>query len=167
MKLAFVADPLDSFKIYKDTTFAIMREAAERGHALYAMEPEDLMWREGTVFGNACRIHLTGGKTTWHRADPSRQVSLSEFDAVLMRKDPPFDMEYVYSTYLLELAEAGGARVFNRPRAIRDWNEKMGIARFAQFTPPTLVTRRDPLIRSMEWAAPRCSGCAMTIPMSM
>jgi len=147
MKLAFVADPLDSFKIYKDTTFAIMREAAERGHALYAMEPEDLMWREGTVFGNACRIHLTGGKTTWHRADPSRQVSLSEFDAVLMRKDPPFDMEYVYSTYLLELAEAGGARVFNRPRAIRDWNEKMGIARFAQFTPPTLVTRRDPLIR--------------------
>jgi len=147
MKLAFVADPLDSFKTYKDTTFAIMREAAARGHALYAMEPEDLVWRGGTVFGNACRIQLTGDKTAWYRADPPSEVALSEFDAVLMRKDPPFDMEYVYSTYLLELAEANGARVFNRPRAIRDWNEKMGIARFAQFTPPTLVTRRDRLIR--------------------
>ncbi|MDH3286973.1 MAG: glutathione synthase [Betaproteobacteria bacterium] len=147
MKIAFVADPLDSFKIYKDTTFAIMREAARRGHALYAMEQEDLIWRGGTVFGSACRIHLTGEKTAWYRAEPASTVPLEDFDAVLMRKDPPFDMEYVYSTYLLELAEANGARVFNRPRAIRDWNEKLGIARFAQFAPPTLVTRRDQLIR--------------------
>jgi len=147
MKIAFVADPLDSFKIYKDTTFAIMREAAGRGHSLYAMEQEDLMWRGGSVFGHARRIHLTGEETAWYRAEPASTGSLADFDAVLMRKDPPFDMEYVYSTYLLELAEADGARVFNRPRAIRDWNEKMGIARFAQFTPPTLVTRRDQLIR--------------------
>lgn len=147
MKIAFVADPLDSFKIYKDTTFAIMREAAGRGHALYGMEQEDLIWRGGTVFGSACRIYLTGEKTAWYRAEPASTVPLEHFDAVLMRKDPPFDMEYVYSTYLLELAEASGARVFNRPRAIRDWNEKMGIARFAQFAPPTLVTRRDQLIR--------------------
>ena len=146
MKLAFVADPLESFKIYKDTTFAIMREAHERGHHLYAMEPDDLLWRGGKVSGLARRIHLTGEKA-WYRAEPVSEVGLEQFDAVLMRKDPPFDMEYVYSTYLLELAEAHGARVFNRPRAIRDWNEKMGIARFAQFTPPTLVTRRDNLIR--------------------
>jgi glutathione synthase len=147
MKLAFVADPLDSFKVYKDTTFAIMREAAGRGHALYAMEPEDLVWRGGTVSGHARRIQLTGEKAAWYRAEPASPVPLQDFDAVLMRKDPPFDMEYVYSTYLLELAEVNGARVFNRPRAIRDWNEKLGIARFTQFTPPTLVTRREPLIR--------------------
>jgi glutathione synthase len=147
MKIAFVADPLDSFKIYKDTTFAIMREAAGRGHELYAMEPEDLIWRGGTVSGHARRILLTGEKPGWYRAEAASEVPLQGFDAVLMRKDPPFDMEYVYSTYLLELAEAGGARVFNRPRAIRDWNEKMGIARFTQFTPPTLVTRRENLIR--------------------
>ncbi len=147
MKIAFVVDPLDSFKIYKDTTFAIMRDAAARGHALYAMEQEDLAWRGGTVYGNARRINLTGTKPGWYRADTAKAVPLRNFGAVLMRKDPPFDMEYVYSTYLLELAEAQGARVFNRPRAIRDWNEKMAIARFAKFTAPSVVTRREALIR--------------------
>ena len=147
MKIAFVADPLDSFKIYKDTTFAIMREAAGRGHALYAMEQEDLSWRGGTVHGQARRIHLTGRKPAWYRAELAKSVPLRNFGAVLMRKDPPFDMEYVYSTYLLELAESQGACVFNRPRAIRDWNEKMGVTRFARFAPPSIVTRREPLIR--------------------
>ncbi|MGH8702193.1 MAG: glutathione synthase, partial [Burkholderiales bacterium] len=97
MKLAFVADPLDSFKIYKDTTFAIMREAAARGHALYALEQEDLAWRGGTVHGDARRIHLTGKKPRWYRAEERAAVPLRKFGAVLMRKDPPFDMEYVYS----------------------------------------------------------------------
>ena len=147
MKLAFVADPLDSFKIYKDTTFAIMREAAARGHALYALEQEDLAWHRGAVHGNARRIHLTGEKPGWYRAEAPMAGLLRDFDAVLMRKDPPFDMEYVYSTYLLELAETEGARVFNRPRAIRDWNEKMAVARFPQLAPPTLATRSEPLIR--------------------
>ena len=147
MKFAFVADPLDRFKITKDTTFAIMREAAARGHVLHALEQEDLAWRGGTVYGNARRIHLTGGKPDWYRAEEAALTPLKDFDAVLMRKDPPFDMEYVYSTYLLELAEASGAKVFNRPRAIRDWNEKMGIARFAKFTAPTLVARRELAIR--------------------
>ncbi len=147
MKLAFVVDPLDSFKIYKDTTFAIMREAQARGHSLYAMEQDDLAWRGGKVVGNARRIQLTGKKSAWYRADKPVLTPLKSFGAVLMRKDPPFDMEYVYSTYLLELAEAQGARVFNRPRAIRDWNEKMSVARFPQFTPPTVVTRREALIR--------------------
>jgi len=147
MKLAFVVDPLDSFKIHKDTTFAIMREAARRRHALYVMEQDDLSWRGGTVYGDATRLHLTGRKPRWYRLEKAAATALKDFDAVLMRKDPPFDMEYVYSTYLLELAEAQGARVFNRPRAIRDWNEKMGIARFPRFAPPTVVTRRDTLIR--------------------
>ncbi|MDH5534172.1 MAG: glutathione synthase [Betaproteobacteria bacterium] len=147
MKLAFIADPLDSFQTYKDTTFAMMREAAARGYALYAMEQQDLVWRDGVVSGRARRLHLTGEKKAWYRADASAASPLAEFDAVLMRKDPPFDMEYVYSTYLLELAEMQGARVFNRPRAIRDYNEKMAIARFAELTAPSLVTRSDAIIR--------------------
>jgi len=147
MKIAFVADPLDDFKIVKDSTYAIMREAAARGHALYALEQQDLSWRRGTVYGNARRIRLTGKQSDWYRAGKAEDLPLRKFDAVLMRKDPPFDMEYVYSTYLLELAEAQGARVFNRPRAIRDWNEKMAITRFRQFTAPTVITRRESLIR--------------------
>jgi len=78
----------------------------------------------------------------------SEEIPLQEFDAVLMRKDPPFNMEYVYTTYLLELAESQGARIFNSPRAIRDHNEKLAIAKFPQFTPPTLVTRQESLIRN-------------------
>jgi glutathione synthase len=147
MKLAFVVDPLDSFKIYKDTTFAIMREAAARGHALHVMEQDDLLWRDATVYGRARRLELTGEKPRWYRTGEAALAPLKGFDAVLMRKDPPFDMEYVYSTYLLELAEGQGARVFNRPRAIRDYNEKAAIARFARFVPPTLMTRSDELVR--------------------
>jgi glutathione synthase len=147
VKIAFVADPLDSFKIYKDTTFAMMREAAARGHALYALEQADLVLRGGIVEAHAYRVHLTGEKQRWYRPEDAGAAPLNSYDAVLMRKDPPFDMEYVYSTYLLELAEAQGARVFNRPRAIRDWNEKLGAARFPQFTPPTVVTRREAQVR--------------------
>ncbi|MBI3939083.1 MAG: glutathione synthase [Betaproteobacteria bacterium] len=148
MKIAFVVDPLDSFKIYKDSTYAMMREAAGRGHELYAMQQEDLLWKNGVVAGRVRALTLTASKKSWYRCGEVIEALLGEFDAVLMRKDPPFDMEYVYSTYLLELAEAAGARVFNSPRAIRDHNEKMAIAQFPQFTPPTLVTRRDGLVRA-------------------
>ena len=146
MQIAFVVDPLDEFKIHKDSTFAMMREAAARGHELYALQQEDLFWRAGVVTGLATRLHLTGDPQAWYRSDPVNAVPLKNFDAVLMRKDPPFDMEYVYSTYLLELAQEQGARVFNHPRAIRDCNEKMTIARFPQFTAPTMVTRHAHLI---------------------
>ena len=146
MKIAFVADPLDEFKIYKDSTYAMMREAAARNHELHVLQQEDLVWHDGVVTGHARRLHLTGDKEMWYRAEAPHILPLSEFDAVLMRKDPPFDMEYVYSTYLLELAQARGARVYNDPRAIRDCNEKIIIARFPQFTVPSLVTRRGELI---------------------
>lgn len=146
MKLAFIVDPLDEFKLEKDSTYAIMREAAAQGHALYAMQQDDLAWHKQSVTGNAARLHLTGETPGWYRLDPAAETPLEQFDAVLMRKDPPFDMEYVYSTYLLEIAERRGARVFNRPQAIRDYNEKMAIARFAEFTAPTLVTRRTTLL---------------------
>jgi glutathione synthase len=147
MRLAFIVDPLDEFKIYKDTSFAMMREAAARGSELYTLQQEDFFWRKHRVAGNAARLHLTGDNVAWYRSDAAVETDLAQFDAVIMRKDPPFDMEYVYSTYLLEAAEAQGARVFNRPRAIRDHNEKMAIARYAQFTAPTVVTRLEKVLR--------------------
>ena len=147
MRIAFIADPVEHFKPAKDSTYAMMREAARRGHELYVMEPADLAWHKQSVTGRASRLHLTGKAESWYRLDAAADIPLERFDAVLMRKDPPFDMEYVYSTYLLEIAEGRGAKVFNRPRAIRDFNEKMAIARFARFTAPTLVTRREDLLR--------------------
>jgi glutathione synthase len=149
MRFAFIVDPLDEFKIYKDSTYAMMREAAHRGHELYAMLQGDLAWSKGRVIGNASRLHFTGVQdASWYRLDASRDAPLASYDVVLMRKDPPFDMEYIYSTYLLELAELEGCCVVNRPRAVRDHNEKMAIAGFPQFTAPSLVTRREDLIRA-------------------
>jgi glutathione synthase len=147
MKIAFVLDPLDSIKTYKDSSFAMMREAASRGHVLASLQQEDLILRDGKVFGYARALELTSDAKHWYRAGERKAVGLHTFDAVMMRKDPPFDMEYIYSTYLLELAEQQGAWVINNPRAIRDHNEKLAIARFSQFTVPTLVTREEALIR--------------------
>ena len=147
MNIAFITDPLDGFKLAKDSTYAMMREAARRGHTLHALQQDDLAWHRNAVVGRTSRLHLTGEDGCWYRLEAAVDTPLERFDAVLMRKDPPFDMEYVYSTYLLEIAENRGAKVFNRPRAIRDFNEKMAIARFAQFTAPTLVTRREDLLR--------------------
>ena len=147
MKLAFVLDPLDEIKTYKDSSYAMMEEAFRRGHELSVLHQEDILCRAGAVNGFAVGIRLTGEKTAWYTPGERREVALSAFDALLMRKDPPFDMEYVYSTYLLELAELQGARVFNRPRALRDYNEKFSITRFIPFTVPTLVTRLEPQIR--------------------
>ena len=141
MKLAFVADPLPSFKIHKDSTYAMMVEAAKRGHELYFMLQDGLMWKGGRVIGEISRLVLTGDKDPWYRIAPPKETPLAEFDAVLMRKDPPFDTEYVASTWLLELAQKDGAKVFNDPRAIRDHSEKLAIAKYPQFSPPTLVTR--------------------------
>ena len=141
MKLAFVADPLPSFKIHKDSTYAMMVEAAKRSHELYFMLQEGLMWKGGHVVGEISRLNLTGEKDPWYETAPPEETPLAEFDAVLMRKDPPFDTEYVASTWLLELAQKDGAKVFNDPRAIRDHSEKLAIAKYTRFAPPTLVTR--------------------------
>ena len=141
MKLAFIVDPPSSFKIYKDSTYAMMVEAAKRGHELHFMLQEGLMWKDGRVLGDGRRLTLTARKDPWYEAAASKETPLAEFDAVLMRKDPPFDAEYVASTWLLELAQKEGARIFNDPRAIRDHSEKLAIAKYARFTVPTLVTR--------------------------
>jgi glutathione synthase len=123
-----------------------MRELARRGHRLFAMEHADLVWNAGRVYGRARPLELLDNDHDWYREGAAERRELKDFAAVMMRKDPPFDMEYVYSTYLLECAEAQGARVFNRPRAIRDNNEKMAIAKFAQYIAPTLVTRDMSLV---------------------
>jgi glutathione synthase len=150
MKIAFLADPLPSFKTYKDSTFAMMREAARRGHALYAFEAGDLVLDEGLVKATVTPISLTGDVTGWYDAGPVEEHALRDFDAVIQRKDPPFDMEYVYGTYLLEHAERQGARVFNRPSAIRDHSEKLAIAEFGEFTAPTLVTSNLDRLRAFH-----------------
>jgi len=147
MKLAFIADPLASFKLAKDSTYAMMVEAAERGHELYFALQEGLMWKGGRVLGEFSRLALTGTKDSWYRAEAPKETPLAQFDAVLMRKDPPFDAEYVASTWLLELAQRDGAKVFNDPRAMRDHSEKLAIAKYAAFAAPSLVTRLDAQIQ--------------------
>ncbi len=146
MKLLFVTDPLESFKIYKDTSFAMMREAQKRGHGLSACEPKDVMWQRGAPVTAFVRdITLTGEASAWftaaQNAPNERPAALKDFDAVVMRKDPPFDSEFFYTTHLLEQAEREGARVFNKPRALRDHPEKLAILAWPQFIGPTLVTR--------------------------
>jgi glutathione synthase len=146
MHILFVADPLESFKIHKDTTFSMMRELQKRGHRVSACEVTGMAWTRATPVSAATReIRLTGDPLAWFEQSaeataPARRA-LKDFTAVVMRKDPPFDSEYFYATHLLEQAEREGARVFNKPRALRDHPEKLAIMEFAQFCGPTLVTR--------------------------
>jgi glutathione synthase len=150
MKIAFLTDPLSQFKIYKDSTYAMMVEADKRGHTIYAFGPGHMALESGEVVAHISKIILTGDTQDWYREEAAETVRLADFDAVLQRKDPPFDMEYIYATYLLELAEQQGARVFNRPAAIRNHNEKLSIAQFSQFITPTLVTRDEHRIRAFH-----------------
>jgi len=146
MEFALVIDPLDSLKAYKDSSVAMMRAVQTRGHALFAFEQPDIFWEDGATRARVRPLSVSADNHDWYRAGEAAVRPLASFSAVLMRKDPPFDMEYLYSTYLLEAAEREGARVYNRPRAIRDHNEKLAIAQFREFTPPTLVTRDAELI---------------------
>ncbi|MEN9903499.1 MAG: hypothetical protein RLZZ555_64 [Pseudomonadota bacterium] len=152
MNILFIADPLESFKTYKDSTFAMMREAQRRGHQLMACEPKDLMWqRGGRVTAFVRDITLTGDADDWfvaaQQAPDERPQVLAEVDAVLMRKDPPFDSEYFYATHLLGQAQREGARVFNDPAALRNHPEKLSIMEFPEFIAPTLVTRDESDVR--------------------
>ncbi len=151
MNILFIADPLEVFQIYKDTTFSMMREAQRRGHRVAACGPQDLAWQSGDVVKALVReVTLTGKADAWFRETASPIKALKDFDAVVMRKDPPFDSEYFYATHLLEHAEREGARVFNRPAALRDHPEKLAIMEFAQFTTPTLVTRDAGAVRAFH-----------------
>ncbi|MDP3423304.1 MAG: glutathione synthase [Burkholderiaceae bacterium] len=164
LSLLFVADPVESFKAYKDSTYVMMREAQRRDHRVAVCEPRHLAWQSGQpVTATVRHIHLldiapqagaTHAQQPWFKEVnapaathpgaallPPGRLALSDFDAVLMRKDPPFDAEFIYATHLLEQAEREGAKVFNRPAALRDHPEKLALMQFAQYAPPTLVTR--------------------------
>jgi glutathione synthase len=140
----FIIDPPDTLKAYKDTTVSMMRAAQARGHRIWVCEQESLAWRDGDVTAESLSIALSDRDDDWYEQRQAQRRALQSFDAVLMRKDPPFDLEYVTSTWLLSAAERRGARVFNAPGAIRDHNEKLAIFEFPQFVAPTLVSR-DPV----------------------
>jgi glutathione synthase len=139
MKFAFIADPLAGLKAYKDSTIAMMREAARRGHEVWAFEARE-MYFDGMVCTQARHLAVSSESDDWYREEGESTQPLTFWDAVVMRKDPPFDLEYLYATQLLSAAEASGAWIVNSPRALRDWNEKLGILGFPQYAPRTLVS---------------------------
>jgi glutathione synthase len=145
MKLLFILDPLESLKSVKDTSLAIMREAASRGHVLYVSLQHDLFLRGAIARINAKQFNFSAAGFALSEAVEYRPA---DFSAIIMRKDPPFDNEYLYSTYLLEIAAGQGAQVYNNPAAMRNWNEKLSVTRFPQFTPEFLVSADNDLIRS-------------------
>ena len=142
-QFAFILDPLERLNPAKDSSIAMMRAAAARGHKIFAIQREALSWRDGAVMGDALELRLTADGAAWYVPVKCEKLPLTTFDAVVMRQDPPFDFEYVAATWLLERARATGARIFNDPRAIRDHSEKLAITEFPQFVATTLVAR-DP-----------------------
>jgi glutathione synthase len=139
MKFAFILDPLEGLKAYKDSSVAMMRTAAKRGHEVWAIQRTALTWRDASVAARARRLNVGVDDTAWFAVVEDVVLPLTAFDAVLMRQDPPFDFEYVAATWLLERAEATGARIWNKPRSIRDHSEKVAITEFPQYTPTTLI----------------------------
>ena len=149
LSLLFIVDPLAKLKEYKDSTVAMMREAARRGHAILACTIDELAY-SSVVRANVHRLRITQEAEPWYEDLGSEVAPLTAFDAVLMRKDPPFDVEFLNATLLLSRAGSEGARVINEPQALRDHNEKLAIAEFPQFIAPTLVTRDIGLIRQFH-----------------
>jgi glutathione synthase len=151
MNLLFITDPLAGFNPDKDSSLAMMREAQQRGHAAWVCGTPDLQWQRGErVSAVMQRLHLKDSTNDWYQVEETHAKALCEMDAVLMRKDPPFDSEYFYATHLLSQAEREGAKVFNRPSALREHPEKLALMEFAEWTTPTLVTRQSEAIRAFH-----------------
>jgi glutathione synthase len=140
-RLAVVMDPIEGIKYAKDTTLAMLLAAQARGHELWYLTQSDLYLRDGVARGRARPLTVKADPADFHSLGEANDVALGGFDAILMRKDPPFDMEFVHTTYILERAETAGAMVVNRPQGLRDMNEKVYTAWFPEFCAPTLVTR--------------------------
>ena len=149
MKLLFIADPLDSFKVEKDTTLAMMRVTQSAGHEIWYTQSHDLLWGQGKARARTQPLTVTND-LIWYRLGEVEEHSLDYFTAVLMRQDPPFTVEYLTSTWILSAAVLQGARVFNNPDAVRNHSEKLSITEFPQFIPPTLVTRDIHAIRDFH-----------------
>mgnify|MGYP000311179035 CR=1 FL=1 len=141
MDFLFIADPLESFKVKKDSTLAMMRAAQEAGHHLWFCQSRNILWRDDLVVADCQTLVIKPSSTSWFELGPIESRSLKSFSAVLMRTDPPFDIEYLNTTWLLSAAVRQGAKVLNDPAAVRDHSEKLSITEFAELIPPTLVTR--------------------------
>jgi glutathione synthase len=148
IRTGIVMDPIGSIKIHKDSSFAILLAAQSRGWTLFYMEQSDLYLRDGKVFASMRRLSVRDDKARWFSLSASEERPLGELDLVFMRKDPPLDMEYLYSTYLLERAENEGVLVVNRPESLRDCNEKLFASWFPQCCVPTLVSRDSARLRA-------------------
>ncbi len=147
IKLGVVMDPIGSIKVHKDSTLAMLLEAQARGWPIRYMEQGDLFLRDGQSFARQRALKVFDDTRRWYEWGEETTGPLTELDVILMRKDPPFDMEYIYATYILERAEEAGVLVVNKPRSLRDANEKLFTAWFPQCTPPTLVTRAGGRLR--------------------
>jgi len=141
LRIAVVMDPIEDIKPHKDTTLAMLLAAQRRGWALHYLELDDLYLRDGDAMGRARPLTVRDDASDWFTRGEAAVTRLGDFDAILMRKDPPFDTEYIYATYILERAELQGALVVNRPQGLRDMNEKVYTAWFPQCCVPTLITR--------------------------
>ena len=141
MKIAFIVDPLANLKAYKDSSVFMMRDAVKRGHEVFAFETKHMEMRQTLVSARVSSLSVSVENRAWYSVKAETTMALTDFDAVLMRKDPPFDQEYLYSTLLLSMAESQGAKIINRAASLRDYNEKLAILKFPQFVSPTLVTQ--------------------------
>jgi glutathione synthase len=140
-RLAVVMDPIQDIKYAKDTSLAMLLAAQQRGYALWYLEQGDLYLRDGVARGRPRALTVAADPRSWFTLGEAQDLPLGDFDVILMRKDPPFDMEFIYTTYILERAELAGALVVNRPQGLRDMNEKVYTAWFPELCAPTLVTR--------------------------
>lgn len=147
IKLGIVMDPIASISSKKDTSLALLLEAQRRGYQIHYMEMDSLFLRGGIAGATSRLVTLSDDSTNWYQFGCEQTIALSDLDVILMRKDPPFDMEYIYATYLLERAEEQGVLVVNKPRSLRDCNEKLYTAWFSSLTPDTLVTRSKAQLR--------------------
>ncbi|MCF6456795.1 glutathione synthase [Pseudoalteromonas sp. MMG024] len=148
IKLGIISDPIAGFNIKKDTGFAMMLEAQKRGYEIHYMEMNDLFLRGGQSFATSSVATVFDNTEKWYELEDKQTIALADLDVILMRKDPPFDTEYIYATYLLERAEQAGTLVINKPQSLRDANEKLFTAWFSEHTPDTLVTREQSHLRA-------------------
>ena len=148
VRLAVVMDPIGAIKPAKDTTLAMLLAAERRGWRVEYLELKDLWLRDGVAWGRSRPVAVRDDNADWYTLGGAADCRLADFDAILMRKDPPFDTEYIYATYILERAEIGGALVVNRPQGLRDMNEKVYTAWFPECCAPTLITRDMPAMHA-------------------
>jgi len=152
IKLGIVMDPISEINIKKDSSFAMLMAAQDRGYQLFYMEMADLAMVNGVAMANMRPLTVINDASKWYELGESEDTPMSELDVILMRKDPPFDTEFIYATYMLERAEEQGVLIVNKPQSLRDANEKLFTAWFSEFTPETIVTRDAKRIRAFHQA---------------